>query len=73
MAALGRRKMTEKNASDIRKSPAIGVAVPSVNLNVVPATIFPMTTQGIQPSNLGNPIMREGFITTTGIMLSKFD
>jgi hypothetical protein len=67
MATLGRREMTRKKP----EAPAVGIAVPSVNLGAVPTTIYPVTTLGVQPSFLGSPIMREGFITTTGFMPPK--
>ena len=73
MAAMGGRKMTKKNHPDPRETLVGGIAIPAVNLGTVPTMIWPVTTQGVQPSVLGSPIMREDFITTTGIMLSKFD
>jgi hypothetical protein len=72
MATLGRREMIRKNRPNPPEVPA-GVASPSVNLRAVPTTIHPVTTLDVQPSFLGSPIMREGFITATGVMPTKFD
>jgi hypothetical protein len=65
MATLGRREMKKVPNPE---PPQVGIAIPSVNLGVVPTVIYPITTLGVQPSYLGSPIMREGFITTTGLM-----
>jgi hypothetical protein len=65
MATLGRREMRRNGNPD---PPEVRVAIPSVNLGVVPTTVHPVTTQSVQPPAIGGPIMREGFITTTGFM-----
>jgi len=72
MATLGRRDMTRKNRPD-PPEPAAGIAVPFMNLGVLPTTIYPVTTLDLQSPFLGSPIMREGFITTTGFMPAKID
>ncbi len=67
MAALGRREMTRRKrlggASD-----EVNLAAPTANLVVSPATIEPVATLDVQPSPVGRPIMREDFITKTGIL-----
>jgi hypothetical protein len=68
MATLGRRDITKKKNGPDPEMPAIGIAAPTVNLGAIPTTIYPVSTQGVLPSFPGSPIMREGFITTTGIM-----
>lgn len=73
MATLGRREMTKKNRPEPREVPAVGIGTPTVNLAASPAQVQPVTTLGVQPSFLGNPIMREDFITRTGLMPPKHD
>ncbi len=65
MATLGRREMTRKANPD---PPKADVAIPAVNLGVVPTRVHPVATLGVQPSAIGGPIMREGFITITGFL-----
>jgi hypothetical protein len=65
MATMGRREMNRKPAPE---APQQGIAIPAVNLGVIPTVICPVTTAGAQPQPVGGPIMREGFITTTGVM-----
>ncbi len=65
MATLGRREIMSNTEP---ASPKVAVAIPSVNLGVIPTRIYPVTTLDVPPSAVGGPIMREGFITTTGFM-----
>lgn len=71
MATLGRREMTKKNRS--KPSPLLGASIsaPNVNLTTGPIKVELVTTFGCQPASVGSPIMREDFITNTGIMAAK--
>jgi hypothetical protein len=71
MATLGRREMTKKNHPKPSGVPAAGISAPTVNLTASPVKVEPVTTLGVQPSFVGTPIMREDFITVTGLMLSR--
>jgi hypothetical protein len=73
MAALGRREIAKKNPPVPAEEMTMGIAIPPVNLGVVPAVISPIVTLGVPPSFLGGPIMREDFITTTGFMPPRID
>jgi hypothetical protein len=73
MATLGRREMSKKSRPNPLEAPAVGIAVPAVNLGTIPTKVEPVTTLGIQPPVVGSPIMREDFITTTGFMLPRID
>jgi hypothetical protein len=68
MATMGRGKVSVKNRPVPPEVPAVGIAIPAVNLGVVPTTIYPVTTLDVPPSVVGGPIMREDFITRTGFM-----
>jgi hypothetical protein len=73
MATLGRREMTnKKERSGHSEVPAWGLAVQAVNLNVIIPRIQLVAMPSVQPSFLGGPIMREDFITTTGVMPPRF-
>lgn len=69
MAALGKRGMTKRSSgrpphhdvSALVASPA------GVNLNTF-ATIYPIASAQITRAPIGLPIMREGFITDTGLL-----
>lgn len=71
MATLGRGEVNNKIQTRSAGSPSLMITSPIINLSVVPAKIQPTATFGVQPSFVGGPIMREDFITTTGIMSSK--
>jgi hypothetical protein len=71
MATLGRREMTEKNRRNPPEVPAVGIGGPAVNLTASPFKVQLVTTLDIQSSSLGSPIMREDFITSTGLMAPK--
>jgi hypothetical protein len=70
MATMGRRKIAGIKA--LKKSADKSFAefgCMSVNLITSPIQIQPVATQGFEPPILGVPIMREGFITETGLLL----
>lgn len=71
MATLGRREMTKKKRSN-QPTTAVNIAAPTVNLIASPALIQPISTLDVQPSSIGSPIMREDFITKTGLLRSIF-
>jgi hypothetical protein len=73
MATMGRRKLDRKNGPGTPDMGAVGIAAPSVNLGAIPTTIVPVSTLDVQPSFLGGPIMREGFITATGSVPPKVE
>lgn len=73
MATLGRREMSKKNHPKPSDAPAVGISAPVVNLTASPVKVEPVTTLGVQPSFVGSPIMREDFITRTGVMSLKHD
>jgi hypothetical protein len=70
MARLAGRKVTKKDHPEPSEVPFVAIDTPAVNLVVTPAVVQPVATLGVQPTFLGAPIMREGFITTTGHLLS---
>ncbi len=71
MATLGTREMSKKSSSKPSEAISIGVSGTPVNLTVGPVKVQPVSTVGFQPTSVGSPIMREDFITTTGLMVSK--
>jgi hypothetical protein len=68
MATMGRRKVRPKRPSDM---PVGQIGSPAVNLIVNPFQIQPVATLGFEPSALGTPIMREGFVTETGLLVGS--
>jgi hypothetical protein len=73
MAALGTREMSKKNPVKSAENPSAGIGSIPVNLIASPIAVQPVSTLGIQAPIVGTPIMREGFITNTGLVLSKSD
>ena len=71
MATLGRREVIKKPHPGSLGSPIVGITGPIVNLSILPVKIQPLATLGMQPIFFGSPIMREDFITATGIMPSR--
>jgi hypothetical protein len=72
MATLGGREIRKKKRSG-QPTEGGNIAAPSVNLIAAPAVIQPVSIVDVQPSSFGGPIMREDFVTRTGIMLPKSD
>jgi hypothetical protein len=70
MATLGTGNITKRHRRGASEVPPVDICAPTVNLVSSPAKVEPAATVGVQPLNLGSPIMREGFITSTGFMLS---
>jgi hypothetical protein len=68
MATLGGRDMSKRNNPKTPQTPAVGIGTQPVNLVASPVRIQPVATLGLQPSCFGSPIMREGFITSTGFL-----
>jgi hypothetical protein len=71
MATLGTREMTRKNPVKSAEKPSAGIGVMPVNLIANPITVQPASTLGVQTPIVGTPIMREGFITNTGLATTK--
>ena len=72
MATMGRRKIA--GAAVLKKpadKPFAGVGHMAINLVLSPIQIQPIATQGFELPVLGVPIMREGFITETGLLFSS--
>jgi hypothetical protein len=67
MAKMGTRKVIQKELADAI-SPLQLVPQP-VNLVINPFQIQPVATLGLPLSDIGMPIMREGFITATGFLV----
>lgn len=68
MAALGRGKV-DKRKPRVFDSPQ-GIAAQPANLSVIPTVAQPVTIFEVPPV-LGGSIMREDFITTTGLNTAK--
>jgi len=68
MEAMGRRKLKFPKPRDV--SPAQKGLV-AANLIVSSFLIEPVATLGSEPSTLGAPIMREGFVTETGFLVGS--
>jgi len=68
MATMGTRELDKRNRTKTSEAPPLGVRMPGINLTVGAAKVQPVTTVGYQPTAVGNPIMRDDFITTTGFM-----
>jgi hypothetical protein len=71
MATMGRREV-RRNLTPSQESP-MGLRAPAVNLISGTTIVQPVSTLEIRPSVGGSPIMREDFITTTGVMPPKLD
>ena len=69
MATMGRRKITRaKILAKPADKPFMGTGSIATNLVISPIQIQPVATQGFELPVLGVPIMREGFITETGLL-----
>ena len=67
MAKMGQRKVSET-----KKREGTGLTVPALGLNVVIPTVQVQTSAMVSVgSTLGIPIMREGFVTETGLLPSS--
>jgi hypothetical protein len=74
MAAMGTRKIAKvKLARPRGASETNPLTIPiSGGLNIfIPAAIVTIMTWGYERPAIGLPIMREGFITTTGLLQSS--
>jgi len=60
--------MSKRNHTKPSVVPAVGISAPAVNLATSPVKVELVSTLGVQPSFVGSPIMREDFITRTGVM-----
>lgn len=69
MAAVGVGKLTEKSGIRQSDEPPQAFDLPAANLIVNPVQMHPVTTVGTVPVTPGSPIMREDFITGTGVQL----
>lgn len=68
MATLGRGKMKKDKRGPLDEQS--NIPSPAVNLAITSSGVEPTTTLEVQPSAIGGPIMREDFITSTGIKQS---
>ena len=68
MAKMGKRNLVPIAPPDV--SPEQN-KMPAANLIISPFLAEPITTLGVEPSFLGVPIMREGFVTETGFLVGS--
>jgi hypothetical protein len=69
MATMGRRTMRSEDPVGKQASPET-IFVP-VNRIIAPGSIQYSASMGIPPPPPGTPIMREGFVTSTGFLLQS--
>lgn len=67
MAAVGGGEMSEKTRIKSSGDLPQTFELPVANLIVNPVQLQPVTTLGVPPLVIGVPIMREDFITGTGL------
>ena len=71
MATMGKRAVIKIKGMPKSADKSMGGSGPMiVNLICCPIQIQPVATQGFEVPVLGVPIMREGFITETGFLLT---
>jgi hypothetical protein len=70
MAKMGRRTGREKDISKAFESGQVIPALHGVNLSIDAIIIEPIATLGSWEAPIGTPIMREGFMTDTGLLPS---
>jgi hypothetical protein len=72
MAAMGRRKIAKVKLAKLRgSSEGNPLAVPisgGLNMLIPVSSIVAVMTWGFERPPIGLPIMREGFVTTTGFL-----
>jgi hypothetical protein len=72
MAKMGRRKITgAKVLSNPSDKPFVGIGHMAVNLITGSIEIHTIVAQGFELPVFGSPIMREGFITETGLLVGS--
>ena len=73
MATLGAREVIRKRHEKSAENPSVGIESIPVNLIASPITVQPASTLGVPTPAFATPIMREGFITNTGLVPTKYD
>ena len=77
MTTMGRRKLAKLPGREVdapySQSGFAGTTSSLANVIVGPFTIQPVATLGLTPPPPGLPIMREGFITETGLLPPRTD
>jgi hypothetical protein len=72
MATMGKRGITRNKPSpEAAELSSSCLMLMGINLVIIPAQVQPAATLGLAPSVPGVPIMREGFITGTGLLLGS--
>jgi hypothetical protein len=72
MATMGQRRLAGNKVLSKHADKTLE-AIPAMVINLVtsPIEIQPIATYGFLPPTIGGPIMREGFLTETGFLLSS--
>lgn len=72
MAKMGKRRITKiKVLPKPADQPLAAIGHMAINVVISPIQIQPIATPGFEFPALGIPIMREGFITETGLLFGS--